>query len=59
MMGPLVTNDVDGLSLPKATWYEKTGLLLLILPVIGIGVAPLWLSDMIMESLEPFLRGLL
>jgi len=59
MMGPLVTNDVDGLSLPKATWYEKTGLLLLILPVIGIGIAPLWLSDMIMESLEPFLRGLL
>jgi len=59
MMGPLVTNDVDGLSLPKATWYEKTGLLLLILPVIGIGVAPLWLSDMIMESLEPFIRGLL
>jgi len=59
MMGPLVTNDVDGLSLSKATWYEKTGLLLLILPVIGIGIAPLWLSDMIMESLEPFIRGLL
>ena len=59
MMGSLVTNDVDGLSLPKATWYEKTGLLLLILPVIGIGVAPLWLSDMIMKSLEPFIHGVL
>ena len=59
MMGPLQINDVDASTLPKATWYEKTGLLLLILPVIGIGVAPLWLSDMIMESLEPFIQGLL
>ncbi len=59
MMGPLLTNDVDGMSLPKATWYEKTGLLLLILPVIGIGVAPFWLSDMIMKSLEPFIQAVL
>lgn len=59
MMGPILTNDVDATTIPKATWYEKMGLLLLILPVIGIGVAPLWLSDMIMESLEPFIQGLL
>ncbi|MGB5363348.1 MAG: NADH-quinone oxidoreductase subunit M [Aureibaculum sp.] len=57
MMGPLETNDVN--DLPKATWYEKTGILLLIIPVIGIGVAPFWLSEMIMKSLEPFIQGVL
>lgn len=57
MMGPLETNGVT--DLPRATWYEKTGILLLMLPVIGIGVAPFWLSDMIMKSLEPFIQGVL
>jgi len=57
MMGPLETNEVT--DLPRATWYEKTGILLLMLPVIGIGVAPFWLSEMIMKSLEPFIQGVL
>jgi NADH-quinone oxidoreductase subunit M len=57
MMGPLITNEVT--DLPKATWYEKTGLLLLMIPVIVIGVAPFWLSEMIMKSLEPFIQGVL
>jgi NADH-quinone oxidoreductase subunit M len=56
-MGPLETNDVN--DLPKATWFEKTGILLLMIPVVGIGVAPFWLSDMIMKSLEPFIQGVL
>jgi len=57
MMGPLETNNVE--NLPKATWYEKTGILLLLIPVLGIGIAPLWLSDMIMESIQPFIQGVL
>lgn len=57
MMGPLLVNDVN--DIPRATWYEKTGLLLLMIPVIGIGIAPLWLSDMIMESIKPFIQGVL
>ena len=57
MMGPLETNEVT--DLPRATWYEKTGILLLMIPVIGIGVAPFWLSEMIMKSLEPFIQGVL
>ncbi len=57
MMGPLETNEVD--YLPRATWYERTGILLLMIPIIGIGVAPFWLSDMIMKSLEPFIHGVL
>jgi NADH-quinone oxidoreductase subunit M len=57
LMGP-VKNEAY-LVLDKVTWYEKTGILLLLIPIIGIGVAPLWLSNMILESLEPFIQGLL
>mgnify|MGYP002639509793 CR=1 FL=1 len=57
MMGPLVNDDFKDLQ--KATWYEKTGILLLLIPIIAIGVAPLWLSDMIMASIEPFIKGVL
>jgi len=57
MMGPLVNNDF--IDLPKATWYEKTGILLLLIPIVGMGVAPLWLSDMIMASIDPFIKGVL
>ena len=55
LMGP-VKNEAF-LDLPKVTWYEKTGILLLLIPMIGMGVAPLWLSDMILESLQPFIQG--
>jgi len=57
LMGP-VKNEAF-LSLEKVTWYEKTGILLMLLPIIGIGVAPLWLSEMIMESIQPFIQGVL
>ena len=57
MMGPLANDDFK--DLPKATWYEKTGILLLLIPIIAMGVAPLWLSDMIMASIEPFIKGVL
>lgn len=57
MMGPLVNEEFK--DLPKATWFEKTGILLLLIPIVGMGVAPLWLSDMIMASLEPFIKGVL
>lgn len=57
LMGP-VKNEAF-LSLEKVTWYEKTGILLMLLPIIGIGVAPLWLSEIIMESIQPFIQGVL
>ncbi|MEP6262242.1 MAG: NADH-quinone oxidoreductase subunit M [Gillisia sp.] len=57
LMGPVKNESF--LSLPQATWYETTGVLLLLLPIIGIGVAPLWLSDMILKSIQPFLQGVL
>jgi len=57
LMGP-VKNEAY-LTLEKVTWYEKTGILLLLIPIVGMGVAPLWLSDMILESLQPFIQGVL
>jgi NADH-quinone oxidoreductase subunit M len=55
LMGPV--KDSGYLNLSKATWYEKTGILLLLIPIVGMGVAPLWLSNMIFESIEPFIQG--
>ncbi len=57
LMGP-VKND-SFLTMEKVTWYEKTGILLMLLPIIGIGVAPLWLSEMILKSIQPFIQGVL
>lgn len=57
MMGPLSHENFK--DLPKATWYEKTGLVLLIVPVVLIGVLPFGLGEMIKESIEPFLERLL
>ena len=47
------------LHLPKVTWFEVTGILLLLIPMFGMGVAPLWLSDMTMDSVGPFIQGVL
>ena len=57
LMGP-IRND-HYLELEKATWYERVGVLLLLIPIIFMGVMPLWLSDMIRESLEPFIARMI
>ena len=57
LMGPV--KNPEYLSLKDVTWYEKTGILLLLIPITAIGVAPLWISNMIMESIQPFIQGVL
>jgi NADH-quinone oxidoreductase subunit M len=57
LMGPVKNNSF--LTMEKVTWYEKIGILLMLLPIIAIGVAPLWLSEMILESIQPFIQGVL
>ena len=57
MMGPLVNEEHA--ALPKAAWYEKVGLVLLLIPVVLIGTMPFGLSEMIKESITPFLERLL
>jgi NADH-quinone oxidoreductase subunit M len=41
-----------------AVWYEKVSVVTLIIAVAGIGIAPLWLSNTIMHSLEPIVSRL-
>lgn len=57
LMGPI--KNPEFLEMPAVTWYEKLGILLLLIPIVGMGVAPLWLSNMTLASLEPFIQGVL
>jgi len=54
LMGPIKNQAFK--SLPKATWYEKTGIFLLLIPIIIIGVTPFWIYDVIMNSIKPFIQ---
>ncbi|HEX2934669.1 MAG TPA: proton-conducting transporter membrane subunit, partial [Bacteroidales bacterium] len=42
-----------------AKWWEKISVVTLILAVAGIGIAPLWLSNTILHSLEPIVSRLI
>lgn len=53
LMGPIKNEEYN--HLPPSTWHERYGIFVLIIPIIGIGMAPLWLSDMILDSLTPFI----
>lgn len=55
LMGPVKNKEF--LSMEKVTWYEQLGILLLLIPIVAMGVAPLWISDMILASLDPFIQG--
>lgn len=46
------------LSLTDAVWYERLTAIVLIVAIAGIGIAPLWLSDMINNSLVPTITNL-
>ncbi len=57
LMGPVKNSEFA--NLPKATWFERTGVILLLIPIVFMGVTPIWLSDMIRESLQPFIERML
>ncbi len=57
LMGPIRNEEYK--TLPTVTWFERTGIYLLMIPVVGIGIAPLWLSNMIQDSILPFIERLL
>lgn len=56
LLGP-IKND-HFLHLNDAKWYEKLTTGVLIVSIAGIGIAPLWLSDMINVSLMPIVNKL-
>ena len=57
LMGP-TDNEAELKDFPDATWYEKLSVVALIIPIVAMGVAPLWLSDTVMESIEPIIQRL-
>ncbi len=57
LMGPLRDDSYN--ELPKATWYERTGIYLLMIPVVGMGILPLWLTNLINTDILPFIEKLI
>jgi len=47
------------LKLTDATWDERVAVISLIVCVAGLGLAPLWISDMISESVLPMVANLI
>ncbi len=44
--------------LTDAVWHEKLPLIVLLIAIVGMGVAPLWLSNLILDSLQPIVDKL-
>ena len=57
LYGPVENKDF--LKLDDAHWYERLSTGLLIVAITGIGMAPLWLSDLINNSLDPIVNQLI
>ena len=49
----------DHLALTDAVWFERLSVIVLIVAIAGLGMAPLWVSDMIHESLVPIIEQLI
>lgn len=56
LMGPVGKEEYN--SFPKAKWFEKIATVSLIIGILVIGLTPLWLSDMIWNSLGPIIDKL-
>ncbi len=56
MLGQI--KNKEHLKLQDAKWHEKLSTITLMIGIIGIGVFPLWLSDTILGSLQPFMDRL-
>ncbi len=56
LLGPLKNDHY--LHLQDATWFEKVGGVTLVIAIAAIGMAPLWLSNLIREPLTAILQTL-
>jgi len=48
----------EHLKLTDATWDERFSVICLIVAVAGLGIAPLWISNMISDSVLPVVNAL-
>ena len=49
----------EHLKLTDATWDERLAVVVLIVAIAGLGLSPLWMSDMITESVIPMISHIL
>ena len=56
LLGPVIDEKHSLIS--DAVWHEKIPIFVLLFTIIAMGVAPLWMSDIIWESLEPIVDKL-
>ena len=56
LLGPV--RNQEFLKFRDARWYERMSTVTLIAAIAGIGIAPLWLSEMIGHSLNPIIEKL-
>jgi NADH-quinone oxidoreductase subunit M len=56
LLGPIKDPHFEHLT--DAKWHERLSTITLVVAIAAIGLAPLWLSDMIMDSLNPILDKL-
>jgi NADH-quinone oxidoreductase subunit M len=56
LLGPITKPEYE--SIKDAKWYERLSAGTLILSVAGIGVFPLWLSNLIYDNLQPMINSL-
>jgi NADH-quinone oxidoreductase subunit M len=56
LLGPV--NNKHYLEFKDATWFERVSTITLTASVAAIGLAPLWLSELITGSLKPFVDKL-
>lgn len=54
LYGPLL--NPEHAKLTDATWEERLSVICLIVAIAGLGLAPLWMSNMISESLLPIVQ---
>jgi len=56
LLGPLKNDHFEHLR--DARWYERLSAGTLLVAIAGIGIAPLWLSNLIGGSLGPYVTRL-
>ena len=56
LLGPVTDEKFN--SITDAEWHERAVTIMLILAIVGIGMAPFWLSDLITQSLGSIIHKL-
>jgi NADH-quinone oxidoreductase subunit M len=56
LLGPIRDHHFEHLE--DARWYEKLSTITLVISIAAIGIAPLWLSNTILQSLKPIVEKL-